>query len=104
MTSRVHDGRHAMRWRELRLGPALCLLLVGLSCAAARAAEFRSQLRRPVAVQLSRDERHLFVANSRSGSISVVQLDDNQLMAEYPVGQRLSDLKVLPSGQELLIT
>lgn len=51
-------------------------------------------LRRPVALARSGDGRWLFVANQRSGSISVIDLLARQVIAEYPVGQKLADLTV----------
>ena len=68
------------------------MLLVGV----APAAELASHLRRPAAAVLSADEKYLYVANERSGTLSVVDTARNATIAEHAVGQRLVDLATLP--------
>lgn len=63
-----------------------------------------ARLRRPVALQLSADEQFLYVANSRSGSLSTVDLKTSAIANEQPIGQTLSDIRLLPGGKRLLIT
>jgi YVTN family beta-propeller protein len=59
-------------------------------------------LRRPVALALSSDGRRLFVANQRSGSISVIDVGSGKTIAETLVGGRLSDMVATPDGRRLL--
>lgn len=67
-----------------------------LLCGVAPAAELAAQLRRPAAAALSADEQHLYVANERSGTLSVIDTKDDKIVAEHAVGQRLVDLAALP--------
>src|SRR5262245_51737893 len=54
----------------------------------------KKQLRQPVALALAGNR--LFVANRRSGSISIIDVAKRQVTGEVPVGGRLSDLAVTP--------
>ena len=63
-----------------------------------------ARLRRPTAVVLSPDERHLYVANRTSGSISVIDLESKSVAAETDVGRQLSDMVALPERGLLLVT
>ena len=66
-----------------------CLLM--LSAAAGFAAN-PSPLRRPIALELAEDGKTLYVANSRSGSLSVIDLNSARVVEEISLGKRLSDL------------
>ncbi len=83
-------------------------LMLALSCwrsgstATGPAKEPQHGLRRPVALQLDRDERWLYVANQRSGSLSVIDLTLGKAVAEHAVGKRVSDLAAVPGGRMLL--
>ena len=52
--------------------------------------------RRPVAVVVVDDGRHAIVANQRSGSLSLLDLDAMRVVSESPVSGSLSDVVVLP--------
>ena len=66
-----------------------CLLM--LSAAAGFAAN-PSPLRRPIALELAEDGKTLYVANSRSGSLSVIALNSARVVQEISLGKKLSDL------------
>jgi YVTN family beta-propeller protein len=61
-----------------------------------------ARLRRPVAAVLLADGRTLWVANQRSGTLSLVDLSGPRVCAEVAVGQHLSGLTALPDGKHLL--
>lgn len=89
------------------LTAALLLVLVGESVRAAAEEEntrrsLPTSLRRPIAIALSPDERSLIVANQRSGSVSLIDLAERTVMAEFAVGRRLSDLVSLVDGRHLV--
>src|SRR5262249_7733168 len=50
------------------------------------------------------DGKWLFVANQASGSISVIDTGSRRVLAEVPVGRKLSDLALTPDGRHLLAT
>jgi YVTN family beta-propeller protein len=79
----------------------LCLAL-GLLASASHlpAAELRTELRRPIAIVPAEDGR-LVVANRESGSLSLVDLASQRVVAEQVIGQRLSDLVSLGESQFL---
>jgi YVTN family beta-propeller protein len=58
--------------------------------------------RQPVALALSRDGGRLYVANRRSGSLSVVDPTSARVVAEHDVGRGLSDVVALPDPKYLL--
>jgi DNA-binding beta-propeller fold protein YncE len=93
-----------MRNRRISMVISLCGLLFLASSMISQAANLEARLRRPIAIQLSPDERFLYVANSRSGSISTVDLSSAATVHEQDVGQSLSDMKASPDGKRLLIT
>jgi YVTN family beta-propeller protein len=62
------------------------------------AADPRPGLRRPVALALADAGRWLFVANQRTGTVSVIDTASGTVAGEVPVGRRLSDLAVTPDG------
>src|SRR5262249_38452845 len=81
----------------------LVLVCVGSEQSLVFAAEHplseRPALRRPVAAAVLADGRTLAVANRRSGTISLVELDSARVIGEYSVGARLSDLAIFPNGR-----
>jgi len=60
------------------------------------------RVRQPVALAIAKDGKSLFVANRRSGSLSVVDTTMRKVVAEYDVGRGLADLAILAGGQSLL--
>ncbi len=69
---------------------------------AAPQSQFR--FRRPVALVLLERDSLLFAANRKSGSISVIDTAANKPVAEYAVGEMLSDLVVVPGERFLVAT
>jgi YVTN family beta-propeller protein len=69
-------------------------ILVGSAISAPAFAEtdLASKLRRPTALAISPDGELLYVANRRSGTLSVVDLHTRTVVREIAVGQTLSDL------------
>jgi YVTN family beta-propeller protein len=55
-----------------------------------------------VALALADDGRWLFVANQRAGTVSVLDTAGPHMLAEVPVGRRLSALALTPDGRHLL--
>lgn len=60
-------------------------------------------LRGPVAAVWLDDGRTLCIANQRSGSLSVVGVAAGKVLSETTIGQRLSDLAVLPDRRHVLV-
>jgi len=58
--------------------------------------------RQPTALCLSPDGLRLFVANGRSGSLSVVDLKSAKVVAEHDAGRGLTDVAALPDEHRLL--
>lgn len=56
--------------------------------------------RHPIAMTTVGDR--IYVANQKSGSVSVLDAGEMQVLAEIPVGQRLSDLAMLQNGKHLV--
>ncbi len=77
------------------------ILLVGLSTDMASGDEVR--FRQPVALASSPDGSRLFVANRRSGSLSIVDLNTGRVTLEFDVGKGLADLASLPDGRLLAV-
>jgi YVTN family beta-propeller protein len=87
------------------LALAACLAWGGLRTTGAEdrgVPRLKPLLRRPVALVLAGEGERLFVANERSGSISVIDLATRQTTAEVTVGGRLADLAATPDGSRLL--
>lgn len=63
-----------------------------------------AHVRRPVAAAIIDEGRSLCVANQRSGTITVVDLEKREVAAEYEVGGRLSDVVAWGADDRLLIT
>lgn len=61
------------------------------------------RLRYPVALALLDDGRRLAVANSRSGTVSIIELESHTVAAEHAVGGVLSDLVAMPGADRFLL-
>jgi YVTN family beta-propeller protein len=61
-----------------------------------------AKFRHPVALALAEDGRWLFIANERSGTISVIDTTNLKLAGEVAVGKRLLDVTATPNGRHLL--
>lgn len=61
-----------------------------------------SRVRRPVALAPSVDGKRLFVANARSGSVSVIDPAAARVVSEHDVGRSLADVAPLPDGRHLI--
>jgi YVTN family beta-propeller protein len=84
---------------------ALALLSLAVSAPAlARGAEPADacRVRQPVALAFSTDGSRLFVANRRSGSLSVIDPRSSKVVAEADVGRGLADVAPLPDGRHVL--
>lgn len=79
------------RWNALVLG-----LCGSLLAAVAAGGELMSQLRYPTAAVLSADDSVLFVANQRSGSLSLVDLTKQKVVREFPIADDLQALVATP--------
>src|SRR5258708_23761903 len=64
--------------------------------------DLKTRLRYPVALVLADDGRRLFVANQRSGTISVIDTRTLRTTAEIEAGRKLADLVATPEGPNLL--
>lgn len=62
-----------------------------------------TRLRRPVAMAQSGDGHWLYAANRRSGTVSVIDTQTREIVAELRVGRQLSDIETTPDGKFLLI-
>ena len=60
------------------------------------------RLRQPVALAVADGGNSLFVANRRSGSLSVIDTTTRNVVAEFDIGRGLADLAALPGGRHLL--
>ena len=65
----------------------VCLEVLLVAWSAAVVAE-EAALRRPVALAASADQQFLYVANQRSGTLSVVDLKNHKVADELPLGKR----------------
>ncbi|WP_406698718.1 cytochrome c peroxidase [Singulisphaera sp. Ch08] len=63
----------------------------------------RSQVRQPAGLSLSPDGSRLFVANRRSGSLSIIATKSSRVVAESQVGRGLADVTALPDGNLLAV-
>ncbi len=81
--------------------PALLAAFLGTALGATPEDPLPRQ-RQPTALCLSADGARLFVANGRSGSLSVVDLTSAKVVAERDVGRGLADLAALPGEPRLL--
>lgn len=67
------------------------------------AATLPTRLRQPVALAFGDQGTRLFVANHRSGSVSVVDALTMTVVAEFDVGRSLADVAPLPDHHHLLV-
>lgn len=74
---------------------AIALLLAAMA-SSAYGAELATQLRRPTAALLSSDDRWLFVAGERSGTLSIIDLESRQVAREVTLGKGIRDLAATP--------
>src|SRR5688500_15544014 len=79
-----------------------CLSFGGALWAAEVPLKDQPHLRRPIAAAWLVKSKLLAVANQRSGSISIVDLEKRKVLAEVPVGERLADVAALPTAGGLL--
>ncbi|REJ87663.1 MAG: hypothetical protein DWQ34_13610 [Planctomycetota bacterium] len=86
-------------------GAALCALILAQQASADASHDLReiAQFRRPVAA-CALDKELIVVANSRSGSVSVVDTETWSVTVERQIGERLSDVAALPDGRHVLAT
>ena len=74
----------------------LCLGLGSAISAADVPLKDQPHLRRPIASAWLVEGKLLAVANQRSGSISIVDIEKRKVLKEAPVGERLADVASLP--------
>jgi YVTN family beta-propeller protein len=89
---------------HFRLGIFLLAAIFASPIQATEPLMSRTMLRRPVAPQFSGDGKTLYVANSQSGTISVVDVAAKQVVSEVAAGKKLSGLAILPQRNLLLAT
>ena len=61
------------------------------------------QFRRPTACALSHDACTLYVANRRSGTLSLINLPRSEVIGEYKLDGTAADLKLLPESEILAL-
>lgn len=82
------------RWvLSLAMFPCFCLPLAG-----AEAPHWRE----PVALAWSGDGKQAYVANQKSGTVSVIEAAGWKVGSESPVAKRLADLAIVPGTTQLL--
>jgi DNA-binding beta-propeller fold protein YncE len=86
-----------------RTAATLALIALLDLSSAATAASPASKARHPVALAVSREGDRLFVANLRSGSLSVVDPRAKAVLSEHDLGRGLSDVALLPDGVHLVV-
>ncbi len=86
------------------IGAGFVVVLASLSCArsAVAAEELSRGVRRPVGLVLDEAQRALFVANWRSGTVSVVDTEALEVERECAVTGRMADLRRLP-GRDVCV-
>ena len=90
-------------WARLALMGAMAVLhVIAAGALADTKSAAGSKHRRPVAMAVVGDT--LYVANQRSGSISIIDPQQRKVIGEVAVGRQLSDLKVTADGSMLLAT
>lgn len=84
--------------RRLKLSLLLIAFILGLAPYPGQARNLSGQpsRRRPASIVLNEDGTRLFVANRRSGSISVIDTTTLQVRGETKVGNALADVAYLP--------
>src|SRR5262249_4360383 len=104
----IHPGAGVMKYVLFRGFP--CAILLGIVTLIGGRAdtpdrtpkEFKSRLRRPVALVNADKGQWLFVANRDSGRVSTIDTSELRCIAETPVGRRLADLTITTDGRRLL--
>jgi YVTN family beta-propeller protein len=86
----------------LRSAALFSCLGVSLLATFVRSEDSRAPARRPVALATSADGKWLYAANRDSGSVSVIDLSTLQVAREQKLGQRVSDLALVPGLSRLL--
>src|SRR5947209_20389864 len=94
------DRRGALVLTGIAAVMASCGLALG--AAPASPASLASRVGQPGALALSADGGWLYVANRRSGSVSVVETRSARVVAEHDVGRGLADVVALAGGGYLL--
>ncbi len=95
--------------QTISLAKAVLLATVFLFCQPASGEEpeskrtFPSRLRRPVAAELSASGELLYVANRRSGSLSIVDLERGKTVDEIDLGKQLSHLATVPGEPPYMV-
>src|SRR5688572_9418471 len=77
----------------VRVGLAGVVLLSGFLLKAEESPRQKPHWRHPIAM-VSLGDR-IYVANQKSGTITVLKNDPLEISAEIPIGQKLSDLKII---------
>ena len=80
----------------------ICVFVCLLALSARGEGPARPLLRRPAALALDEQGDRLFVANRRSGTISIIDCSSRQVVEEIEIGGQLADLVCLPGGARLL--
>lgn len=86
-------------------GAVRCTLLVCLTVASpvdAASVDGAAGLRRPSALALTDQGRHLWVGNAATGTISLIGTGELELLGEHPAGASITDLAAAPGGDRLL--
>lgn len=84
---------------------SLCSMAPGLHAgddAERNAIHERARLRHPVALVVDDEAHRAFVANRKSGSVSVVDLAVGRVLAEFDVAGQLADMAEVPGGRYLV--
>src|SRR6186997_1223393 len=93
--------------RRIGLWPALNLVFIVLTASCFSAEPLlkdHPHLRRPIAAAWIEPNKLLAVANQKSGSISIVDFPNRQVLDEIVIAQRLTDLVAHPKSGLLLAT
>jgi YVTN family beta-propeller protein len=106
MKSRLMNKRPSFRFRALMWLTAIQFLSVPRGGIAGDVIvdtkPVAKRMRQPVALAVADGGKNLFVANRRSGSLSVIDTTTRRVVAEYDVGRGLADLAILAGSQNLL--
>lgn len=98
----VRSARPGSRPAVALVLPLVCLWLGGPLWGDEVPLKDQPHLRRPIASAWLIEGKLLAVANQRSGSISIVDIEKRKVLKEAPVGERLADVAALPSEGWLL--
>jgi YVTN family beta-propeller protein len=99
----------ALKFLQFHLAPPLVALLIALApqgalCddAPGSSSHATRRVRQPVALTCADGGKTVFVANRRSGSISIIDAATRGVVAEYDVGRSLADLAFSNDGHYLM--